>query len=250
MTSEKQLPDWKAMDTIACTIISATTSRRLDWDEIFSILETWKKKYLCVNDGKESSVTALALSSKRNPWVVLVSTILSLRTKDAVTLSASNKLLAKAPNPQSLMTLSQSEIEELIYPAGFYRTKAASLKNIASILIETYEGKVPNTMEALLELPGVGRKTANLVLTEAFNQDAICVDVHVHRICNRIGFIKTKTPDESEMVLRDSLPIKHWETINSLLVLYGQQVCKPVSPLCSLCEIQGLCKKHGVEKSR
>jgi endonuclease-3 len=221
-----------------------------DWDEIFSILENWKIDYLRQNDGKESSVTALAINHKRDPWVVLVSTILSLRTKDAVTLIASNRLLAKSPNPEKLLALSQEEIEELIYPAGFYHTKAASLKNIASILIEKYDGQVPDSMEALLALPGVGRKTANLVLTEAFDQDAICVDVHVHRICNRIGFIKTKTPDESEMKLRDSLPLKYWKTINSLLVLYGQQVCKPVSPLCSLCGINALCGKNDVGKSR
>jgi endonuclease-3 len=226
----------------------------LNWDEIFSILENWKKNYLCVNDGSdisaESSVTALAIHHKRNPWVVLVSTILSLRTKDAVTLAASNKLLAQAPNPEILIKLSQEEIEELIYPAGFYHTKAASLKNIAAILIEKYGGQVPNTMDTLLVLPGVGRKTANLVLTEAFDQDAICVDVHVHRICNRIGFIETKTPDESEMALRNILPLKYWKTINSLLVLYGQQVCKPISPLCSLCGINDLCRRNGVEKSR
>jgi endonuclease-3 len=221
-----------------------------DWDEIFSILENWKINYLHGNNEKESAVTKLAINEKRNPWVVLVSTILSLRTKDAVTFAASNKLLAQAPNPESLIKLSREEIETLIYPAGFYHTKAASLKNIAAILIEKYDGQVPDTMESLLALPGVGRKTANLVLTEAFDQDAICVDVHVHRICNRIGFIKTKTPDESEMVLRASLPLKYWKTINSLLVLYGQQVCTPVSPHCSSCKINSCCEKNGVEKSR
>ncbi len=217
------------------------------WDEIFSVLENWKRSYLCVNDGKESSVTSLALTSRRNPWVVLVSTILSLRTKDAVTLSASNKLLAKAPNPEKLLKLSQEEIEQLIYPAGFYRTKTETLRKIASILIETYNGKVPDNMEALLALPGVGRKTANLVLTEAFDQDAICVDVHVHRICNRIGLIKTKTPDESETALRNTLPLQYWKTINSLFV---QQVCKPVSPHCSSCGINAFCGKNEVGKSR
>lgn len=222
----------------------------ITWDKIFLILENWKRNYLCVNDGKESSVTALALDHKRNPWVVLVSTILSLRTKDAVTLSASNKLLAKAPNPEKLLKLTQQEIEQLIFPAGFYHTKAETLRKIASILIETYDGNVPDTMEALLALPGVGRKTANLVLTEAFDQDAICVDVHVHRICNRIGLIETKTPDESEMALRNTLPLKYWKTINSLLVLYGQQVCKPVSPHCSSCGIFTHCERNGVEKSR
>lgn len=220
------------------------------WDEIFSVLENWKINYLRENGGKESSVTALAMNHKRNPWVVLVSTILSLRTKDAVTMTASNKLLAKAPNPEKLLQLSQEEIEQLIYPAGFYRTKAETLRKIASILIGTYNGQVPDNMEDLLALPGVGRKTANLVLTEAFDQDAICVDVHVHRICNRIGLIKTKTPDESETALRNTLPLQYWKTINSLFVLYGQQVCKPVSPHCSSCGINAFCGKNGVEKSR
>ncbi len=220
------------------------------WDNIFSVLENWKRGYLNKSVGKESSVTALALNHKRNPWVVLVSTIISLRTKDAVTLSASNNLLAKAPNPEKLRGLSQEEIEQLIYPAGFYRTKAETLRKIASILIEKYSSQVPDIMEDLLALPGVGRKTANLVLTEAFDQDAICVDVHVHRICNRIGLIKTKTPDESETALRNTLPLQYWKTINSLLVLYGQQVCKPVSPHCSSCGINAFCGKNGVGKSR
>jgi endonuclease-3 len=221
-----------------------------NWDKIISILEHWKIVLINEHDGDESSVTSLALIHNQNPWVVLVSTILSLRTKDAVTLVASNRILEKAPNPKELLKLDQEEIEKLIYPVGFYHTKSASLKKIASILIEKYNGKVPDTMEELLALPGVGRKTANLVLSEAFDQDAICVDVHVHRICNRIGWIETKTPEESEMALRKDLPVKYWKTINSLLVLYGQQVCKPISPHCSLCGINALCEKNGVAKSR
>jgi endonuclease-3 len=221
-----------------------------DWDNIISILEKWKINLIEENDGSESTVTSLALIHNKNPWVVLVSTILSLRTKDAVTLVASNRILAKAPNPEKLLALNQEEIEKLIYPVGFYHTKAASLQKISSILIEKYDSKVPDTMEELLALPGVGRKTANLVLSEAFDQDAICVDVHVHRISNRIGWIETKTPEESEMALRKDLPVKHWKTINSLLVLYGQQVCKPVSPHCSLCRINHLCEKNGIGKSR
>ena len=220
------------------------------WDAIFSALETWKSNYMKQHTGEEPSVTALALAHERDPWVVLVSTILSLRTKDAVTISTSRTLLAKAPDPQKLLNLSQEEIEQLIYPAGFYRTKAANLRKIASILIETYNGHVPDTMEQLLALPGVGRKTANLVLTEAFDQDAICVDVHVHRICNRTGWIETKTPDESEKVLREILPLKYWKIINALLVLYGQQVCKPVSPICSSCSIKKFCERIGVTRSR
>ncbi len=220
------------------------------WDIIFSALETWKSNYMKQSTREEPSVTALALTHKRDPWVVLVSTILSLRTKDAVTVAASRALLAKAPGPQKLLKLTEDEIAQLVYPAGFYRVKAANLRKIASILIETYKGQVPDTMEELLALPGVGRKTANLVLTEAFDQDAICVDVHVHRICNRIGWIETKTPDESEMVLREILPLKYWKTINALLVLYGQQVCKPVSPICSSCSIKKFCERKGVEKSR
>jgi endonuclease-3 len=186
----------------------------------------------------------------QDPWAVLASTIISLRTKDEVTLVSSRALLEKAPGPGELLALDEQTIARLIYPAGFYRTKAANLKKIAAILIHDYDGNIPADMEKLLALPGVGRKTANLVLTEAFNKEGLCVDVHVHRISNRNGWVTTSTPEETEMRLRDLLPKKYWKPINPLLVLYGQNLCRPVSPYCSRCVICGQCKRRGVEKSR
>jgi endonuclease-3 len=184
------------------------------------------------------------------PWAVLVSTIISLRTKDEVTLVSSRRLLEKAENPAKLLAMKEEKIEKLIYPAGFYRNKAASLKKIASILLEKYNGNVPATMDELLALPGVGRKTANLVLTEAFDLDGLCVDIHVHRISNRCGWLSSKNPEETEMILRKILPKKYWKKINYFLVLYGQMLCRPVSPFCSNCVIKKWCNRCGVTRTR
>ncbi|QQO11057.1 endonuclease III domain-containing protein [Breznakiella homolactica] len=235
-----------------------------DWKAIFSDLEAWRWDFLAARTAGGSdtdqadynpteldpSVTALAEKYRRDPWAVLVSTILSLRTKDAVTLETSKALLGKAPSPEKILALTEEETEKLCYPAGFYRTKAASLRKIAAILIAEYNGAVPANMDALLALPGVGRKTANLVLTEAFDMDAICVDIHVHRISNRTGWVSTGAPDITEQVLRNILPREYWKRINALLVLYGQQICRPVSPFCSLCVISSRCIKNNVGKSR
>lgn len=221
----------------------------MNWDAIFSELEKWYNE-INVSEGADPSVSTVAQNYRRDPWAVLASTIISLRTKDEVTIVASERLLTKAPAPAHLTAMKQTAIEKLIYPAGFYRNKAKSLKSIAAILIEKYKGKVPSTMEELLALPGVGRKTANLVLNEAFDTDAICVDIHVHRISNRCGWLQSKTPEETEMVLRKILPVKYWKRINYLLVLYGQRLCRPVSPFCSRCVITKFCKKCGVEKTR
>jgi endonuclease-3 len=195
-------------------------------------------------------VSTVAEQYSYDPWAVLVSTIISLRTKDEVTLIASKRLLEKANNPAELILLKNEEIEKMIYPAGFYRNKTASLKKIAQLLLVQYDGKVPASMEALLALPGVGRKTANLVLTEAFNLDGLCVDIHVHRISNRCGWLSTKNPEETEMTLREILPHKYWKRINYLLVLYGQTLCRPVSPFCSRCVINKYCIRNGVERYR
>ena len=218
----------------------------IQWDVIFKKLEKWKVEA----SAQDPSVTTVAEHYSQDPWAVLVSTIISLRTKDEVTIVASERLLKKANNPKKLSTMKETEIEKLIYPAGFYRNKAASLKKIAVILLEQYDGKVPSTLEALLALPGVGRKTANLVLTEAFDMEGLCVDIHVHRISNRLGWLESKTPDETEMILREIMPKKYWKRLNYLLVLYGQKLCRPVSPFCSLCVIQKHCSRCGVEKIR
>jgi len=221
-------------------------SGKIKWDAIFAALEKWRR----IIGTKDPSVNTVAEHYRRSLWAVLASTIISLRTKDDVTLAASKRLLEKAASPAKLSALKQNQIEKLIYPAGFYRNKAASLKKIAAILLEQYGGKVPSSMEELLALPGVGRKTANLVLNEAFDIDAICVDIHVHRISNRCGWLLSKSPDETEMILREILPKKFWKRINYLLVLYGQKLCRPVSPFCSRCVIAKFCLRRDVESAR
>ncbi|MDR0656555.1 MAG: endonuclease III [Treponema sp.] len=215
-----------------------------EWDAIVKGLERWREGL------GDPSVTMVAEHYRRSPWAVLVSTILSLRTKDEVTLAASKRLLEKAPDPKSLRALGEDEIARLSYPAGFYRTKARNLKAIAELLLEQYGDEVPADMEKLLAFPGVGRKTANLVLVEAFGLPGLCVDTHVHRISNRAGWVETKTPEETEMELRRTLPQKYWKDINPLLVLYGQQLCRPLSPFCSACVIKKYCRQAGVGKTR
>ncbi|MDR2150467.1 MAG: endonuclease III [Spirochaetaceae bacterium] len=214
-----------------------------NWDTIITTLERWKA-------AQEPAVTSIALQTKRDPWAVLVSTLISLRTKDAVTLARSKIFLEAAADPVALCAMPEERVAQLIYPAGFYRTKAANLKRIAAILVADYHNHVPDTLEQLLALPGVGRKTANLVLIEAFDKDGICVDVHVHRIANRTGWVATKDPDRTEEMLRRLLPRVYWKRINMLLVLYGQQVCRPVSPLCSSCILRQHCERRGVLRSR
>jgi endonuclease-3 len=224
-----------------------------EWGAIVKALEKWREDLSSLTGSTDPSVTTVAeryRDDKNAPWAILVSTILSLRTKDEVTLVTSKRLLEKAGNPAELSRMGEEEIAALAYPAGFYRTKAASLKKIAAILLADYGGKVPADMDKLLALPGVGRKTANLVLTEAFDLPGICVDVHVHRICNRAQWVSTKTPEETEMALRAGLPQKYWKRINPLLVLYGQNLCRPLSPYCSRCVIKKHCKQTGVERTR
>jgi endonuclease III len=185
-----------------------------------------------------------------SPFEILVSTILSLRTKDEVTASAASRLLNQAKTPHGLLKLGEDRIKELIYPVGFYPTKAQRLILISSQIIERYEGEVPDSIEELLTLPGVGRKTANLVMTEGFKKPAICVDTHVHRISNRVGYVQTKTPEQTEFSLREKLPKKYWIMYNELLVAFGQTLCKPISPYCSQCPVAGMCMKMGVARSR
>ncbi|MBW1644392.1 MAG: endonuclease III, partial [Deltaproteobacteria bacterium] len=181
---------------------------------------------------------------------VLITTILSLRTKDNVTAKTAKKLLAVANTPDRMVTLSEKEIETLIYPAGFYPTKAKRIKQISKIIIDTYKGITPDDLDELLKLPGVGRKTANLVLIEGFKKNAICVDTHVHRISNRVGLVTTKTPDKTEFALRKSLPEKYWIQYNEILVAFGQIICRPVSPICSRCPVEHMCPRINVLKSR
>jgi endonuclease-3 len=224
-----------------------------NWSAIVKSLEAWRKKTLAKPGELDTAITTIAEEYPEGPgkpWAILVSTILSLRTKDDVTRAASLRLLEKAPDATSLLALGVDEVARLSYPAGFYRTKAASLTRISEILLEKYGGQVPADMEALLALPGVGRKTANLVITEAFGMDGICVDIHVFRICNRAGWISAPTPDKTEEALLIDMQKKYWRRINGLLVLYGQNLCRPQSPFCSRCVISDHCQRLGVDRTR
>ncbi|MFC2149140.1 endonuclease III domain-containing protein [Candidatus Auribacterota bacterium] len=185
-----------------------------------------------------------------DPFKVLISTVLSLRTKDETTREASLRLFKKAATPQKMVKLKQKEIEKLIYPVGFYHTKAKNILNICAILLDQYKGKVPDSIDELLKLKGVGRKTANLVVTLGYGKYGICVDTHVHRISNRLGYINTKNPHDTEFALRKILPKKYWIIYNDILVTYGQNICKPISPLCTKCPINKYCDKRDVKKSR
>jgi endonuclease III len=186
----------------------------------------------------------------QSPFTVLISCLLSLRTQDKTTGEASARLFRLAKTPQTMVKLLIPAIEKAIYPVGFYKTKAKNIKKICRILISEYNGRVPDNIEELLKLPGVGRKTANLVVTLGYNKPGICVDTHVHRITNRWGYVQTKTPEKTEAALRDKLPQRYWIIINDLLVTYGQNICKPISPFCSRCKIQRYCDRIGVVKSR
>jgi len=195
------------------------------------------------------AVTHIAAKS-RDPFRVLISCLISLRTKDEVTDIASQRLFAKADTPEKMLQLSEKEIATLIFPAGFYRTKAKQIREISRTLIDQHQGRVPDTLEELLQLKGVGRKTANLVITIAYNQPGICVDTHVHRISNRLGWVKTKTPEKTEMALREILPRRYWIPLNDWLVTFGQNMCQPVSPWCSKCLLNEDCPKIGVKYRR
>ncbi len=186
----------------------------------------------------------------QDPFLILISTLISLRTKDEVTNAASTRLFAMAKTPQEMLTLSATQIEKLIYPAGFYITKARTILGVCQDLLTRFGGKVPDDLDELLSLKGVGRKTANLVITLGFRKHGICVDTHVHRISNRLGLVKTKTPDQTEFALRKILPKRYWINYNDLLVSYGQNLCRPISPYCSRCVIREMCERVGVGTSR
>ncbi len=195
------------------------------------------------------SVSLVAVTS-RDPFRILISTMISLRTRDEVTLAATDRLFAQAETPQAIAALPEEAIANSIYPAGFYRTKAHNIREVARIVSEEYHGSVPQTVEKLIALPGVGRKTANLVLGLGYGIAAICVDTHVHRIANRLGWVETRTPDATEAALEKILPAEWWIAVNELLVLHGQQVCTPQSPLCSRCPVEGDCRQVGVTRRR
>jgi endonuclease-3 len=187
---------------------------------------------------------------RRDPFRVLIACVISLRTKDEVTDAAASRLFARADAPAAVLALPEAEIARLIFPAGFYRVKARQIRAICRRLLDAWGGRVPAELDALLTLPGVGRKTANLVQAEGFGRPAICVDVHVHRIVNRWGYLRTRTPEQTETRLRARLPRAWWIPINRLLVPFGRNVCRPVSPRCSACPVADACRRVGVERSR
>lgn len=178
-----------------------------------------------------------------DPYLVLIACILSLRTNDKTTYPATLRMLELGKTPKDFVGVNVKKLEEAIFPVGFYKNKAEQIVELSKILVEKYNSKVPDTIEELIKFKGVGRKTANLVLARGFNKPAICVDVHVHRIFNRLGYVKTKTPEETEFALRKKLPKKYWIEINTLLVTHGQNVCKPIKPLCGICPITDYCLK-------
>ncbi|AHF96839.1 MAG: endonuclease III domain-containing protein [Desulfurella sp.] len=213
--------------------------------QINKIIEILKEIYPSL---QEPIVTEVAREG--NPFFVLISTILSLRTKDKTTKEATQRLLSVAKTPNEMLKLTQEQIAKLIYPVGFYNVKAKNILEVCKILVEKYDSKVPDSIEDLLSLPNVGRKTANLVLSKGFNIPAICVDIHVHRISNRLGIVKTKTPVQTEFELMKVLPKQYWIEYNDLLVPFGQNICTPISPFCSKCKLSFICPKIGVKSSR
>jgi endonuclease-3 len=186
----------------------------------------------------------------RGPFPILISTILSLRTKDEVTAVTTERLFALASTPEEILKLSEEKIIRAIYPAGFYRNKAKTILHICRDLIDRFNSRVPDTIEELLTLKGVGRKTANLVLSLGYGKDGICVDTHVHRISNRLGYVRTKTPEQTEYALREKLPLEYWSLYNTLMVTFGRNICRPVSPICSACPLLSYCDRVGVGRSR
>jgi endonuclease III len=212
-------------------------------DSIFKILDK-------VVPNLQVPLIDLVEAKTHDPFKVLVATLLSARTKDELTIKLLPKLFESAGTISKLKKISIKKLEKLLYPIGFYKTKAKHLKLLPLVLEEKFGGVIPDDIDSLIELPGVGRKTANLVVVVAFKKPAICVDVHVHRITNRLGLLKTKTPFETEMKLRKTLPKKYWFEFNGIFVLFGKKICTPISPWCSKCPIREYCLRKGVDKSR
>ena len=205
------------------------------------------KKELAV--GTMPIVSHLA-ENQRDPFVILISTLLSLRTKDEVTAVATERIFALATTPADMLRVPLAKIAKTIYPVGFYRVKARTIHSACRDLIKRFNSKVPDDLDELLSIKGVGRKTANLVVSLAYGKEGICVDTHVHRISNRLGYVKTKTPDTTEFALRAKLPHKHWIIYNTIMVAFGRKTCKPISPFCSQCKVFEYCDRVGVGLSR
>lgn len=218
----------------------------MDNTNIHHVIKILKKEL----DLGEMPIVSHLAETERDPFVILISTLLSLRTKDEVTEIATERLFALASTPEEMLQVPQAKIAKTIYPVGFYRVKAKTIHHTCRELIDRFGSKVPDNLDDLLSIKGVGRKTANLVISLAYGKDGICVDTHVHRISNRLGYVATKIPDETEFALRAKLPRRHWIIYNTLMVAFGRKTCKPVSPLCSACPIKQYCARIGVTLSR
>lgn len=221
------------------------THRFMNNDHIHTIIKVLEET---VVRWKEPVVGGVA--RKKDPFQILIATILSLRTKDETTRTASNRLFDRATGPDEIINLGAETIAELIYPVGFYKNKATTIVEVSKKIVDEYNGYVPDEIDELVTFKGIGRKTANLVVTLGYDKPGICVDIHVHRISNRWGYVATKDPDNTERALRQKLPEQYWIRFNDLLVPYGQNLCKPVSPYCSRCPIFDYCERIGVERSR
>ena len=210
------------------------------------VVETLKES---LKTGKLPIVSELA-EKKSDPFQILISTLISLRTKDEVTEVATRKLFVLADTPSEMLKLSEDQIINAIYPAGFYRNKTKTILHVCRELVEKYKSHVPDSIEELLTLKGVGRKTANLVVTLGYGGKGICVDTHVHRISNRLGYVRTSTPEETEYALREKLPLIYWIDYNTIMVAFGRNICRPISPMCSQCPVSTYCERRGVTRSR
>ena len=215
-----------------------------DIHEVIDILQEAIKQW------PETTLAQVADQTRSAPFRILIGTVLSLRTKDETTAEACKRLFFLADAPETMVSLSEETIDNAIYPVGFHSTKAKNILAICRILIDEYNSRVPDEIDTLVTLPGVGRKTANLVVTLGYDKPGICVDTHVHRISNRWGYVNTKNPEKTESSLREKLPQKYWIGYNDLLVIYGQNLCKPVSPFCSRCRLSSYCDRVDVEKYR
>jgi len=214
--------------------------KTIDIQEVFKILKKELKDYTI-------PLAEQIQYKTKNPFFVLIGTILSSRTKDDVTAKVCNKLFLKVKNINDLEKIDIKKLEKLLYPVGFYKTKAKHLKELPKVIKEKFDGEIPSEIDELVQLPGVGRKTANLVTSVAFNKPGICVDVHVHRIMNRIGYVKTNTPLETEMELRKKLPKELWKETNYYFVILGQNICKPIKPSCERCPLNNICPRNNVK---
>ena len=215
-----------------------------DIHEVIDILQEAIKQW------PETTLAQVADQTRSAPFRILIGTVLSLRTKDETTAEACKRLFSLADSPETMVSLSEETIDNAIYPVGFHTTKAKNILAICRILIDEYNSLVPDEIDILVSLPGVGRKTANLVVTLGYDKPGICVDTHVHRISNRWGYVNTKNPEKTESALREKLPQKYWIGYNDLLVIYGQNLCKPISPFCSRCRLASYCDRVEVEKYR